>query len=352
MGIKRGVSLYSYQQNQFFRQMTWKDMLREVATNLDGATGIEIISEATVEGYPFPKESFVYDWHNELARYGLEAVTMDVFLDVLQFRDHVMTDAEAAWHIIYDLQIAKKLGFKNMRLITGTSMEAIEMAIPAAEDLDVRMTCEIHTPGGVFANPNVRWGTICADTVELIEKTGTKHLGIQPDFGIFQNRPFKMQALYTLSSILPGCNAEEIFNEGMAVRATDGGEAAAEYFVKKYGANAKIGGMLGSVERAADHLFNPKPTAKPEDLAHITPYIFCVHGKFYQMVEMENNPGHYEEATIMYPQGIQALKDIGYDGYINSEYEGQRSQQSVGQSANEIEEVRRHHEMMKRLIGE
>ncbi|MBE6955656.1 MAG: xylose isomerase, partial [Ruminococcaceae bacterium] len=121
MGIKRGVSLYSYQQNQFFRQMTWKDMLREVATNLDGATGIEIISEATVENYPFPSDAFVYDWHNELARYGLEAVTMDDFLDVLQFRDHVMTDAEAAWHITYDLQIAKKLGFKNMRLITGTS---------------------------------------------------------------------------------------------------------------------------------------------------------------------------------------------------------------------------------------
>lgn len=231
-------------------------------------------------------------------------------------------------------------------------MKAIELAIPAAEELDVRMTCEIHTPGGVFANPNVRWGTICADTVELIQKTGTKHLGIQPDFGIFQNRPFRMQTLYTLKGMLPDCNAEEIFDECMAIRESDGGDASVEYFVKKYGANAKVGGMLGSVEHAADFLFNPKPTAKPEDLATIAPYIFCVHGKFYQMVEMANNPGHYEEATILYAEGIQALKDIGYDGYINSEYEGQRSQQSVGQSANEIEEVRRHHEMMKRLIGE
>ncbi len=352
MGMRRGVSLYSYQQNQFFRSMTWKDMLREVATKLDGATGVEIISEATVENYPFPSDAFVYDWHNELARYGLEAVTMDDFLDVLQFRDHVMTDAEAAWHITYDLQIAKKLGFRNMRLITGTSMKAIELAIPAAEDLDVRMTCEIHTPGGVFPNPNVRWGTICADTVELIQKTGTKHLGIQPDFGIFQNKPFRMQSLYTLRGMLPACDAEEIFAEGMAIRESDGGAAAAENFLKKYGADAKVGGMLGSVERAADMIFNPQPTAKPEDLATIAPYIFCVHGKFYQMVEMADKPGSYEEATIPYAEGIQALKDIGYEGYINSEYEGQRSQQSVGQSANELEEVRRHHEMLKRLIGE
>ena len=41
--IKRGVSLYSYQQAEFFHQMTWKDELREVATNLNGADGIEIM---------------------------------------------------------------------------------------------------------------------------------------------------------------------------------------------------------------------------------------------------------------------------------------------------------------------
>ena len=352
MGIKRGVSLYSYQQNQFFRKMNWKDMLREVATNLDGATGIEIISEATVQNYPFPSEEFIFEWNNEIARWGLEAVTMDDFLDVAQFRDHVMTDAEACWHIRYDLQIAKKMGFKNMRLITGTSFKAIEMAIPYAEEAGVRMTCEIHTPGGVFPNPNVNWGTICADTVELIQKTGTKYLGIQPDFGIFQDRPFRMQALYSLRGMMPELDAEAVFDECMAVRNSDGGDAAADYFLKKYGSYIKLNNYMRTPERVANMLLNPKPTAQPEDLKTIAPYIFCVHGKFYQMVEMKDNPGHYEEATIMYPEGIQALKDIGYDGYIDSEYEGQRSQQSVGQSANEIEEVRRHHEMMKRLIGE
>lgn len=32
--IKRGVSLYSYQQAQFFKQMSWKDQIVEVHDNL------------------------------------------------------------------------------------------------------------------------------------------------------------------------------------------------------------------------------------------------------------------------------------------------------------------------------
>ena len=44
----------------------------------------------------------------------------------------------------------------------------------------------------------------------------------------------------------------------------------------------------------------------------------------------------------------------GFTGYIDSEYEGQRDQQDRGKDylPNEVEEVRRHHEMLKRLIGE
>lgn len=40
--------------------------------------------------------------------------------------------------------------------------------------------------------------------------------------------------------------------------------------------------------------------------------------------------------------------------YINSKYEGQRDQQDRGVEflPNEVEQVRRHHEMLSRLIGE
>ena len=43
--IKRGVSLYSYQQAQFFKELDLEGQIREVGTNLFGADGIELLDE-------------------------------------------------------------------------------------------------------------------------------------------------------------------------------------------------------------------------------------------------------------------------------------------------------------------
>ena len=58
MAIKRGVSLYSYQQAQFFKKMTWKDQIVEVHDNLK-TDGIEIIDEQLIRNYPFPSDEFI-----------------------------------------------------------------------------------------------------------------------------------------------------------------------------------------------------------------------------------------------------------------------------------------------------
>ena len=47
MGIKRGVSFYSYQQAQYLGQMDYHDMVVELHDNLK-CDGVEIINEATV----------------------------------------------------------------------------------------------------------------------------------------------------------------------------------------------------------------------------------------------------------------------------------------------------------------
>ena len=345
MGIKRGVSLYSYQQAEFLGQMTWKDQLREVATNLNGADGIEIISEATIPNYPMPPESFFFEWNNEMARWGLKAVTMDTYLDPLQFRDHVMTYAEAAEHIKYDLRLAKRMGFQNIRLVHDIPFEVIEMVLPLAEELDVRITNEIHTPASIVP---VRgriggWGTRVAEDIAFIQRTGTKHYGLQPDFNIFQHIPSRVQFSYVVREFYSKEEADEITKVALDVWKKGGKKAMDEYMQKEY-----------------PQIFNywmydayaSEMSARIEDLYSIAPYIFCIHGKFYEMTEIEGEPGHYEEAAIDYAAIIEVLKSIGYEGYINSEYEGQRSCQDMGEEylANEVEEVRKHHEMLKRLI--
>jgi hypothetical protein len=345
MGIKRGVSLYSYQQSDYFHKMTWKDELREVATSLSGADGIEIISEATVPQYPFPSESFYYDWNNEIARWNLKAVTMDTYLDTLQFRDHVMTHKEAAEHLKMDLRIAKKMGFRNMRLVHNVPLDVVEMALPLAEELDVRMTNEIHAPASIKPVFGRDWGLTAANDVAFIQRTGTKHYGLQPDMGIFQSLPSAVQVAYLLRQGMSAAKAASLTDALIGKFAELGKAEFDKYMAKDYPSIFSL--------RYYSYLFGGS-SAQPEDLYAIAPYIYCIHGKFYHMSEIKGQPGHYEEASIEYGKVFEVLKGIGYDGYINSEFEGQRSQQDLGDAGlvNEIEEVRRHHEMMQRLIDQ
>ena len=138
MAIKRGVSLYSYQQTQFFKQLDWKGQIREVRKSL-GTDGIEIINQQLIPHYPFPSEEFLYDFRSYMARYNMNAVTMDVYLDVHQFRDHVMTHAEAAEHLKNDIRLAAKMGFKNVRCLVLVPIDVIEACIPTAEKYDIRI---------------------------------------------------------------------------------------------------------------------------------------------------------------------------------------------------------------------
>ena len=85
MAIRRGVSSYSYQNLIFERKMYWNDIIRVIREDLN-TDGVEIIDETFINGYPFPTDEFIYAWRNEIARYNMKSVTMDVYLDVLQFR--------------------------------------------------------------------------------------------------------------------------------------------------------------------------------------------------------------------------------------------------------------------------
>lgn len=58
---------------------------------------------------------------------------------------------------------------------------------------------------------------------------------------------------------------------------------------------------------------------------------------------------YIEDATIVYPEVLKVLMDTGYDGYICTEYEGQRNMDIP--DVDEIDEVRRQHVMLRRLLG-
>ncbi len=347
MSIKRGVSLYSYQQEQFFKKLSVKDQIKEVHDNLH-TDGIEIIDEAVIKGYPFPSEEFIYDWNSYMARYNMKAVTMDIYLDVHQFRDHVMNHREAAERLKNDIKLAAKLGFKNVRSLCLVPIDVIEMALPTAEKYDVKIGKEIHAPlpikpGQKTAIDPVMDPRMVDQIIELAERTGSKHVGLVPDFGIFQHSPTDLAVAYYKRHFNPDMVDFIMEQNKLKAPSTDVMKMIDEKF-PGHGLNFMT----------LNSLCLHESSAQPEDIKDIIPYIVSIHGKFYHMTEIEGKPGCYEDKAIDYETPIKYLKECGFDGYIDSEFEGQRFCQDSGEEnlIDGVEQVRRHHEMLARLIGE
>ncbi|MET8668761.1 hypothetical protein ABZV87_31030 [Streptomyces tendae] len=371
--IRRGVSLYSYQQSQFFKELMLEDQIREVGQNLGGADGIELIDEMSLR-YPEPGDDFRRQWFTWMDTYGTRPVAMDVGMDVLQFRDHVMTYDECADRLRHDIRLAKSLGFANVRVLSVVPVEILVSALPLAESLDIRLGKEIHQPMNLE-------GREVGDILDIVERTGTKHLGIVPDLGIFQFRPSEVllawlerrgaqptastasvalallirrgEAPFDLSPLArhTAGNLRSDFNRFLATGQCEPDFTDVFTAVKKYADDRVQDARDIDYRTVAEALMLSRTSA--DTLREIAPHVIHVHGKFNNMSPVSDAPGQYQEISIDYDAAIGALKAGGFNGYINSEYEGQRYFQDRGREdlMSEVDQVRRHQEMLRRLIA-
>ncbi len=256
---------------------------------------------------------------------------------------------EDALRLLRAVRFAARLGFANVRCLCMVPIDVIEMALPTAEKYNVRIGKEIHAPLPIKRSPTNAWVDPLLDyhmaeqIMDLSDRTGSKYVGLVPDMGIFQHSPTRVSIAY---------------------RKRHSNIPEAVDFVVENRFNYNMDEMLAKVQEKypGSDLTNPmfvqglmrtQGSADPEDLREIAPYIVSIHGKFYEMTEIEGEPGHYEDKSIDYVNPMRILKECGFEGYIDSEYEGQRDQQDMGfeNLPNEVEEVRRHHEMLARLGG-
>ncbi len=342
--IKRGVSSYSYQNLIFDRKMNCRDFIRTVREDLD-TDGIELIDETFINGYPFLSEEFEYDFKNTLARYGMKAVTLDVYLDVLQFRDHVMTFEEAAERLKRDIVIASRLGFENVRLLRAIPGEVVDLCIPTAEKYRVRIGHEIHSPVQIRYDAARDWNKARGNLVDeqlvehMLERAEkTPYVGLVPDMGLFQ------------TGVTPHMVA--------AVRRRVENQDCIDYILSERGRTPwqELKALVAEKYPDVDtnnhdvlSLIRPQASAKPEELMDVMHIILSIHGKFYEMVEDPARPGHYYEPSIPYDEIMHYLKLGGYDGYINSEFEGQGHTNDLPDEEmfDEREQVRRQHAMLR-----
>jgi sugar phosphate isomerase/epimerase len=322
--IKRGVSLYSYQEEYFLRKMNLEQC---IATSADlGAYGIESLGEQMMPGFPRLSDAFYAQWHEWMARYHTVPVCHDMFLDTKRRKDRLLSREECLASFERDLKHAARLGCKVMRVLVFVSPELLEACLPLAEKYDVKMGIEVHAPWH-FDHPWIM------RHVEMIQRTGTKHAGFVPDMGIFTRR-------------LPRVVRERALRNGATpaildyvCQAYENG-VLCEYIIAEA---RNMGGNpvdIGFAEQCRHNVYS-----QPKRLLEFMPYIFHIHAKFYEMLDDGS------EYSIPYDKIVAVLIQGGYDGYLSSEYEGNRHIQDAF-PVDSVEQVRRQHEMFKRLLGE
>lgn len=188
-GFQYGVSLYSFM-GDYGTVLGLEEALTVVADL--GATGVEILGEGHVPGYPEPTTAWIDAWFASLERHRLEPTNYGSWIDTRLHRDRDMTVEEGTAILTRDLRLASRLGFRFVRPKIGVVSsdlvphpiwtEVVERSLSTAEELDVVICPEIHSPTPI-KHP------VVDDYLAFIERTGTKHFGLLIDTGIFQDRP-------------------------------------------------------------------------------------------------------------------------------------------------------------------
>ncbi|MEV6493306.1 TIM barrel protein [Actinoplanes sp. NPDC051633] len=322
--IKRGVSLYSFQEEYFLRTMSLEDCIR-VAGEI-GALGIEIIPEQSIPGYPRLTDEFVDDWFAWMRRYGTTPVATDLFLDTKRHPDRWLTLEEQVASVHQDIDIAVRLGASIIRAIINTPPEVMEAAAPYAEEKGVRLLLEVHAPFH-YAHPWI------LQHLEVMHRTGSPALGLMPDMGTYVKR---FPRVVTERALRDGAKPELV--DLIVKTYDDHGDVHALMDIVNYRGGGPVD--FGLARQASHYLW----TEPKEMLPHMA-LIGHIQAKFYEMTE------DGVEYSIPYDEIVPVLIDGGYDGYLSSEYEGNRHIQDV-HPVDSVEQVRRQHAMFTRLLGE
>jgi sugar phosphate isomerase/epimerase len=291
--FKYGVSVYSYV-DDFGSVITLEDAFDHIADT--GATGIEILGEGQVEGYPEPSTAWLDRWYGLLDRYKLEPTNMCTWVDTRVTLARNLTIEEGAAELARDLRLAHRLGFKFVRpkfgvishdLIPEPNWQAyVERNLDLAHELGIVMCPEIHAPTPI-RHP------VVDGYIDFIERTGTTNFGLMIDTGIFQDRPLVHWGQHQINEDM---RKHMAFLNGIAVN--------------------------------------------PEEFLGIAKYVVFIQAKFHDIDE------HLEDQNIPWRPVISALKRAGYTGYLSSEYEGLRAPWRA------IDQVRRQQVLLRKLERE
>lgn len=286
---KRGVSAYSYN-GEFGVSMDLEDIFEEMSDI--GAKGIEILANSHIPNYPNIDEAWLEKWDHLIEKYDVEPVEYGHWVDSRLFKGRELSTEESLKMLERDFKIANRLGFKILR----TKLGVIDMTLTPVQNWRefIKEALPMAEAYDVRMCPEIHSPTILKsrmidDYVEFINETGTKHFGLNIDFSIFQTGDNSLVGFGPNDFVSPPCEHSQV-----------------------------------------------------EELIPLLPYVICCHAKFLNM------SADFHEVVIPYEKIISTLIDNNWNGYLLSEYEGPNAKVPGYTS----DQIRRHHVMMKKLLGE
>ena len=297
--------------------------------------GIEIIPDQMIPGYPNISDEFLKQWHGWMEKYGRTPVCIDMFLDWNKFKGRVMTEDERVESIALDIVNANKLGCGVIRVIHDVEPAILERLAPTAEKYGVKLALEIHAPSYYDS--------------ELEQRLIAMFQRVAVALSLFHARPGRVRQASaagdhrTLSARRHeegDCRVRSPKPTRAASLRLSDGPGAAEQMIGKIVA---MGGTEQDIYLAmmGAHMIYRDPRTMLEYL----PYTSHIHGKFYEML-----PGLHR---VQHPlRGDHPGADGGRLRRLHQQrVRGQRWIQDAFE-VDSTEQVRRHHVMLKRLLGE
>lgn len=323
--VKLGVTLFCYGTEYARFQYDFEECVRQAAEA--GATGYEIVGTQMVPSYPNVSDEFLGLVESCRRKYGIGPVGYGANNDKGMRNDRNLTDDEMLADAILDLKAANKLGCKVMRVQYMMSPAAFARLAPYAELYDVHCGIEIH-------NPETPASPLMQEYLDVVKKTGSKHLGFIPDFGFLSVAPNRPKWIRALEA---GVKEEHLELAAQCRRDGLSQDEAAQK-VMAAGANPAImealAGMFGFVQ------FHDRKDLPGllQELKDIIPYSFEMHGKFHYLDD------NCVEASIPYDDILPVVRDSGFDGYLICEYEDESY-------CGGTEFTKRMFQMEKRILG-
>lgn len=322
--IKHSITLYSFGKKFADETYSIEDCI--VKAKELGADGIELVASQMVPGYPWPAKDWLEDFKALCEKHQVDPVCYSAYVDMGLRSDRDLNANEIIECTLNDMEIAARLGFKLVRSQHAMSPAILEKMIPYAQKFGLHLAIEMHHPHG----PST---PVWQEYMEVMRRNGTDCIGIVPDMSSFQQYPtgtykdFIVRRKHVPEAVVAA--AIEAHNRwepkalvmGKALAMTDEGD---------------IRGFIDDMYYRYAH-----PTDF-DGLREVLKYSKYIHGKFFFI----DNQG--VESAIPYDEILEIIRDLGFNGYICTEFEGN----TFDERLDEEEQIRRHIHMQKRILGQ